>query len=114
VTDCRFVARHPTFLEEGNAIMNHQEQTDCGTPDQVLKLLSDDEVARISTWKVAPPLADGDEYIDLAAPNNGVRSVHGAMQLTMGRVLSRKAVSAATWAKISAQFGTRFAAKPSR
>jgi hypothetical protein len=30
------------------------------------------------------------------------------MQRTMGMVLPRNAVSGATWAKIAAQFGTRF------
>jgi len=79
--------------------------------DQVLRLLSDEEVARATNAQADLRLADGDEYIDLAAPDNGVRSVHGAMQMTMGQVLPRKAVSAETWAKISGRFGTRFALK---
>ena len=83
-------------------------RTDGETRDQVLKLLSSDEVARMSTEEGYPRLADGDEYIDLAAPDNGVRSVHGAMQLTAGKVLARKAVSAETWAKIAMRFGARF------
>ncbi len=89
--------------------MNRQEETDHGASDQVLKLLSDDEIAHVRAEKGEPHLADGDEYIDLAAPHNGVRRVHRSLQLTTGQVLSRKAVSAATWAKIATQFGTRFA-----
>jgi hypothetical protein len=88
--------------------MKHPEKTAHETRDQVLKLLSADEVARVGMDRAIFGLADGDEYIDLAAPDNGVRSVHGAMQLTMGQVLARKAVSAETWAKISTRFGTRF------
>jgi hypothetical protein len=91
------------------AITKHPETTDHETRDRVLKLLSADEVTRLRTKKAISGLADGDEYIDLAAPENGVRTVHGAMQLTMGQVLARKAVSAETWAKISRRFGTRFA-----
>jgi hypothetical protein len=91
--------------------MKHEEKTDCETTDQVLKLLSGDEIARVLMGKGERRLRDGDEYIDLAAPDNGVRSVHGAMQLTIGKVLSRRDVSAATWARVSTQFGTRFAMK---
>jgi hypothetical protein len=36
------------------------------------------------------------------------------MQLTMGKVLPRSAVSAATWAKIVARFGARFAPKTAK
>ena len=93
--------------------MKHREETDHEIPDQVLKLLSDEEIARVRTaTRGELRLADGDEYIDLAATHNGVRSVHRSLQVTVGHVLSRKAVSAATWAKISSQFGTRFATKP--
>ena len=91
--------------------MKDLEKTDHETGAQVLNLLSDDEVSRMRVRKAIPGLADGDEYIDLAAPENGVRSVHGALQLTMGQVLPRKSVSAETWAKITRRFGTRFATK---
>ncbi len=94
--------------------MKHLDKTDHETCDQVLNLLSNDEVIRMKARKAILGLADGDEYIDLAAPENGVRSVHGAMQRTMGQVLPRKAVSAETWAKISGRFGTRFALNPAK
>ena len=89
-------------------------KTDGEIRDQVLKLLSEDEIARMGTEEGSPRLGDGDEYIDLAAPDNGVRSVHGAMQLTTGKVLARKTVSAETWAKISMRFGARFVTKSAR
>lgn len=90
--------------------MKYPAKTDSDNRESVLKLLSNDEVARLSTEGI-PPLADGDDYIDFAAPENGVRTVHKAMQLTAGQVLPRTAVSAETWAKISGRFGTRFAMK---
>lgn len=83
------------------------------TPDEsgdaILTLLSDEELARVRTAVGEARLADGDEYVDLAAPNNGVRRVHGVMQRTLGKILPRSAVSAETWAKIGARFGRRFA-----
>jgi hypothetical protein len=82
--------------------------------DSILQLLSDDEAARVCAQEGEARLADGDEYIDLAAPDNGVRCVHGAMQRTMGEVLPRSAVSTETWAKIGMRFGTRFAKNPAR
>lgn len=80
--------------------------------DEVLGLLSDAEIAGLAEGEAR--LGDGDEYIDLAAPMNGIRRVHGVMQQTMGRVLPRSAVSGATWAKIAARFGTRFAGPPGK
>jgi hypothetical protein len=92
--------------------MTHDQQESAReTREQLLTLLSDDEVARVSAAEGEMRLADGDEYIDLAAPHNGVRRVHGVMQRTVGKVLPRSAVSAATWAKIAARFGTRFVPK---
>ena len=35
------------------------------TRDSILKLLSDDEVASVSTAETAARLTDGDEYLDL-------------------------------------------------
>jgi hypothetical protein len=91
--------------------MNHGAKGEYETRDHILKLLSEEEVARVSTAEGAARLADGDEYIDLAAPRNGVRRVHGTMQQTMGKVLPRSAVSTETWAKIVERFGRRFAPK---
>jgi hypothetical protein len=34
-----------------------------------LKLLSDDDIARVSTAETAASLAEGDEYVDLDAPD---------------------------------------------
>jgi hypothetical protein len=89
-----------------------QQPSGLDTGSAVMGLLSDAELLRVRAGEAGERLADGEEYIDLAAPDNGVRSVHGSMQHTMGKVLPRSAVSAATWAKIAARFGTRFLAKP--
>jgi putative heme transporter len=68
----------------------------------ILELLSDEEVARVSTAEAAVRLAEGDEYLDLEQLGLGVRKALGATA-PMGRVLPRKAVHGSTWLKILAQ-----------
>ena len=69
------------------------------TRDSILQLLSDDEVATVSTAETAPPLSAGDEYVDLEHLDDGVRRAGGVIA-PMGRLLPKKAVHEATWAKI--------------
>jgi uncharacterized membrane protein len=73
--------------------------------EAILKLLSDDEVARVSTAEGAPRLADGDEYVDLEQLSLGVRRASGTAA-PMGHVLPRKAVQEKTWNKILGQLAT--------
>ena len=94
--------------------MSHERKTDDETRDSIMQLLSDEEVARVSAAEGEAGLTEGEEYIDLAAPDNGVRRVHGELQRTVGQVLPRSAVSADTWAKIGTRFGTRFAKAPAK
>jgi hypothetical protein len=71
------------------------------TRDSVLKLLSDSEIASVSTAESAPRLADGDEYLDLTQLARGVQRAPGP-STPMGHVLPKKAVHEATWKKIVA------------
>ena len=82
--------------------MKNDERTAYVTRDSILKLLSDDEVARVSTAETVARLPDGDEYLDLEHLDQGVRHA-GGTGVPMGRVLPRKAVHADTWVKILAQ-----------
>ena len=79
--------------------MKPEERADYVTRNSILKLLSDEEVAKVSTAEAAARLGDGDEYIDLEHIDQGVRRA-GAAATPMGRVLPRKAVHASTWTKI--------------
>jgi hypothetical protein len=74
------------------------------TRDQVLKALSDQEIASVSTAEAAAHLANGDEYLDLDQLEKGVRRAQGITP-PMGRVLPKKAVHADTWNKIVGQLG---------
>ena len=79
--------------------MKNDVRTEYVTRDAVLKLLSDEEIARVGTAETAPSLTEGDEYVDLEAPDQGVRRAAGK-PTPMGRVLPRKAVNENTWNKI--------------
>jgi hypothetical protein len=82
--------------------MKNDNRTEYVTRDVILKLLSDDEVARVSSAETAARLSDGDEYLDLEHLGQGVRRAVGTAA-PMGRVLPRKAVQEGTWTKILTQ-----------
>jgi hypothetical protein len=75
------------------------------TRDRVLKLLSDQEVASVSTAETADRLADGDEYLDLEHLHDGVQRA-GSSAAPMGRVLPKKAIHESTWDKLLQQLAT--------
>jgi hypothetical protein len=83
-------------------MMKTEARSEYVTRDSILKLLSDDEIAKVSTAETAPELADGDEYLDLEQLEHGVRRAL-AMHTPMGRVLPRRAVNETTWRKILKQ-----------
>jgi hypothetical protein len=68
----------------------------------ILGMLSEDEVASVSTAETAMGLSDGEEYVDLEQLDRGVRLAAGTFT-PMGRVLFRRAVSEATWSKVLTQ-----------
>ncbi len=82
--------------------MTHDKRTEYITRDSVLRLLSDAEVAKVSTAETATDLADDDEYLDLEHLDQGVRRARKGTS-PMGRLLTRKAVSEGTWSQIVAQ-----------
>jgi hypothetical protein len=79
--------------------MTDDKRTAYVTRESVLKLLSNDEVAKVSTAETAVRLPDGDEYLDLERLDKGVQRADGIAP-EMGRVLPKTAVHADTWSKI--------------
>ena len=71
--------------------------------DVILKLLSDEETARVSTAEGASGLTEGAEYLDLEHLDRGVQRAKAATGVTMGHLLPRSAVRGETWRKILAQ-----------
>jgi len=84
--------------------MKHDQKHSYTTRNNVLKLLSDEEVARVSTAETSAGLAIGDEYLDLEALERGVLYASGA-GAPMGRVLPRKSVGDPTWRQILTELG---------
>jgi hypothetical protein len=72
------------------------------TREHIMALLSDAEIAKISSAEAARRPIEGDEYIDLESPGAGVHQVHAVSAVHPGHILPRSAVSDATWAKIIA------------
>ena len=96
----------PDMIEKARAILADTGASQLVTHqtkrNSILSLLSDEEVARVSTAETAPRLIVGDEYIDLGKLEQGVRRVVGTAA-PLGRVLPRKAVHENTWSKIVTQ-----------
>ena len=84
------------------------------TRDTILKLLSNEEIARVSTAETASGLSEGEEYLDLEHLDQGVQRAKAATKVTMGHILPRSAVGDETWSKILAQLsgGTRMIRDP--
>lgn len=80
--------------------MKAEDKTEYAKRDSIMKLLSDDEVAAVSTAETAARLGAGDEYVDLEMLSGGVRRATAQPPTPMGRVLPRKAVRADTWRQI--------------
>lgn len=65
----------------------------------ILALLSDEEVARVSTAEAGAALAEGDEYIDLHALDRGVLRACACVTAPH-HLVPRKAVREGTWKAI--------------
>ena len=73
----------------------------------ILNLLSNAEVAKVSSAEGAAALANGEEYLDLENLDRGVQRAAASTKVPMGQVLPLSAVGAETWSKIVAQLTTR-------
>ena len=82
--------------------MSNTDRNEYITRETLLKSLSDEEIASISTAESGKRLSEGDEYLDLEHLGAGVQSADGVV-IPMGRILPRKALAENTWSKILAQ-----------
>jgi hypothetical protein len=90
--------------------MNKDTRTEHVTRESILMLLSDDEVASVSTAETMVRPLDGEEYLDLEDLEQGVRSTLGTTP-KMGRLLLRRSVHQDTWKKIQKQLAALHTAK---
>jgi hypothetical protein len=75
-----------------------KKQPEVVTRDDVMSILSDEEVARVRTPQAHAVLVHGEEFIDLTHIERGVQRAGESDQ--MADVLPRKAVHENTWRKI--------------
>jgi TusA-related sulfurtransferase len=83
--------------------MTVSERTEYITRDTILKLLSDDEIAKVSNAETVLQLAEGAEYLDLEELDKGVQLSRAGTRLTIPHALPRAVVGPATWDAILAQ-----------
>jgi hypothetical protein len=84
--------------------MTAAERADHTARDTILKLLSDEENAKVSSAEGSPSLAQGEEYLDLEHLDRGIqRADAGMTKGTIGHIVPRRAVHGETWSKILAQ-----------
>lgn len=81
--------------------MNMSARTLLETREAILKLMSDDEIAAVSTAEAAPSLVGGDEFIDLEKLDLGIQRAAMTGNVIAKHVLPRSAVSAVTWGRIA-------------
>jgi len=76
----------------------------------ILMLLSDDEVSKVSMAETTAHPLEGEEYLDLDDMAHGVRSAHSPTA-PMSRLVLRRSVHENTWNKIRAELVALHAAK---
>jgi hypothetical protein len=82
-----------------------KKQPEPVTRDHILKILSDEELARVGLTQTAAELVLGDEFIDLTQLGMGVQ--RAGESHPMQDVLSRKAVHEHTWRKVVTNLDAR-------
>jgi hypothetical protein len=87
--------------------MNNEKRSAYFTRDSIMGLLSDDEIARVTTAESASSLVVGDEYIDLEQLDQGVRTVGATAPIAMGQVVAKKSLQELTWNKVVTQLASR-------
>jgi|GEM_PF-85455 len=80
-------------------VHEHEARARFVSRDQVLELLSDDEVTKVSLAETAGAIAEGEEYVDLLHMDRGVRRALAGSNA--GGLLARKAVEDDTWVRIT-------------
>jgi hypothetical protein len=87
--------------------MSETERAGYVTREAVLKLLSNEEIGKVSTAEAAAGLKEGQEYLDLEHLERGIQQAGPGAVVKMGHILPRSAVSTETWTRIAARLATQ-------
>jgi hypothetical protein len=80
--------------------MSNEKFVAAVTRETILKLLSDEENAKLSTLEDGKSLTPDEQYVDLEHPERGVQTAGSGGNI--GSLLPRQAVHEETWQKIVA------------
>jgi hypothetical protein len=84
--------------------MTAAERAEYVSRDTILKMLSDEEMAKVGTAESATGLKEGEQYLDLEHLDKGIQHAQASMsKLTTSHIVPRSAVRGETWSKILAQ-----------
>jgi hypothetical protein len=90
--------------------VNDNTRTEHVTRQNILMLLSDDEVAAVSTAETTARPLEGEDYVDLEDLDQGVRSALGTPP-PMHRLVLRRSVHEDTWNRIRGELAAFHSAK---
>jgi hypothetical protein len=80
--------------------MSNEERVELTARNTIMKILTNDEVAKVSTSEAAQNIAEGGEYLDLKHLEKGILHATAATHIEMGHVIPRSAVGPETWNRI--------------
>jgi hypothetical protein len=75
--------------------------------DAIMNLMSNDEIAKVSSVEASTGLKTGDEYVDLENLDKGIQRASVAASVNLKHAVPRGAVSSETWSRIMAELATR-------
>jgi hypothetical protein len=87
--------------------MSEAQRANYVSRDAILKLMSNDEIAKVSTAETAVGLKAGDEYLDLEHLEHGIQQAGLTATVNMGQAVPRSAVSNETWSRILDQLAVQ-------
>jgi hypothetical protein len=68
--------------------------------EDILNILSDAELEKVTSMEEPLKLQEGDEYIDLGHIDRGIQEVHAKSNINVGNIIPHSAVKEETWKKI--------------
>lgn len=83
--------------------MTNAQRADYVARDAILKLLSNEELDRVSSAESSGVLCEGAEYLDLQQLDRGVQRAAAEYDMRVGSVLPRSAIGNDTWTRILAE-----------
>ena len=86
--------------------MSSTTRDELSARNSIMMLLTDEEIARVTTAEAGASLADGAEFLDLEHLDQGIQRSAGPALPEMANIIPRSAVGNDTWNKIVAHLSS--------